>query len=86
MHYLNDLSCCFECQNNKLGANPLNWEYLQGILTGENDALHFPVAYPAISFDKGTTKMFYTMAGILSVAIIGGFVISTMLNENKRLR
>jgi hypothetical protein len=78
----NLLACCPDCQLHD-DNNTLTWDYVKGAIKGENDPLHIPVAYPAISFDKSTTKTFYQVAGMISGAIILGFVISSMMHEKQ---
>ena len=87
LDFLNDSCLCGGCGCQQLADNPkLNWEYIQGILTGQNEPLQIPVSYPAIDFSKDTKKVFYQVAGVIAGAIVIGFIASNMLNEKKRLK
>ena len=58
----------------------IDWNYLQGILTGTNDPLTFPVAYPAIDLDPKTKNMIYTV----SFVIAGSILVGALIKSNKK--
>jgi hypothetical protein len=82
--YLNDgclctsKSCgCLQLADDK---QKIDWNYLQGILTGKNDPLTFPVAYPAIDLDPKTKQMIYTV----SFVIAGSILVGALIKSNKK--
>jgi hypothetical protein len=58
----------------------IDWNYIQGILTGTNDPFTFPVAYPAIDLDPKTKKLVYTV----SFVIAGSILLSAFIKSNKK--
>jgi hypothetical protein len=79
--YLNDgclctsKSCgCLQLADDK---QKIDWNYLQGILTGKNDPLTFPVSYPAIDLDPKTKQMIYTVSFVIAGSILVGALIKS---------
>ena len=53
-----------------------DWQRLVNALTDEDQALNFPIKYPAIDLDRPTKQMFYITAGILAAGLIAAALIS----------
>jgi hypothetical protein len=70
--YLNDNFLCLSEEKQKI-----DWNYIQGILTGTNDPFTFPVAYPAIDLDPKTKKLVYTVSFVIASSILLGALIKT---------
>jgi len=79
--YLNDSCLCTSkscgCLQLAEDKQKIDWNYLQGILTGKNDPLTFPVAYPAIDLDPKTKQMIYTVSFVIAGSILVGALIKS---------
>ena len=79
--YLNDGCLCTSkscgCLRLADDKQKIDWNYLQGILTGKNDPLTFPVAYPAIDLDPKTKQMIYTVSFVIAGSILVGALIKS---------
>jgi hypothetical protein len=78
--YLNDGCLCggsSSCTCLRLAdeKQKIDWNYIQSILTGKNDPLTFPIAYPAIDLDPKTKNLIYTVSFVIAGSILAGALI-----------